>query len=198
MTRTYYTCRAISRRGQSQLHQDHQDDRAVPSPGGQGFCTIVYNNWFYIYIILIPEPCQKEINVQRKRQGEGCTYFLFFLFLKLYFLTLGKRPSARIAVPTSWQGIVPSLSCTTEEKWIFSIYLFLVVSDSEVCRAPCQRDWKSPCRTRSSWEALPNPAVCHLHIHRAVQFFPIAWMITYGGAAFIGLGRNDKVLLLRG
>ena len=145
---------------------------------------------------MIPDACQKEINFQRKRLGEGCTYFLIFLFSKIYFLTLGKSPSARIAVPTSWHGIVPSLSCTTEEKWIFSIHFFL--SYQKFCRAPCQRDWKSPCRTRSSWEALPNPAVCHLHIHRAVQFFPIVWMITYGGAAFLGLGKNDKVLLLKG
>ena len=77
MTRTYYTCRAISRRGQSQLHQDHQDDRAVPSPGGQTFVKL---------FIMDDSRCLPKRNqFPNEKAGRGLYIFPFLSFLKNIF-----------------------------------------------------------------------------------------------------------------
>ena len=77
MTRTYYTCRAISRRGQSQLHQDHQDDRAVPSPGGQTFVKL--------FIIDDSRSLPKRNQCPKEGLDEGFTFLDALACLKTMF-----------------------------------------------------------------------------------------------------------------
>ena len=43
--------------------------------------------------------------------------------------------------------------------------------------------------------SFAQPCCLPPSIHRAALHFSVVWMITYGGAAFIGLGVKDKVHL---
>ena len=138
----------------------------------------------------------KRNQYPKEKAGRRLYIFPFLSFLKNIFPHAGEKTERSHSSPHFLTRDCAVLVLHNRGKMDFSIYLLLVVS--EVLSRTLSKRLKISLYDSVFLRSFAQPCCLPPIIHRAALHFSVVWLITYDGAAFIGLGRNDKVLLLRG